>query len=437
MRHRQSIYSYVLIVLILIFAGVGRAQTTQPTANNPLVHEVSLPLSSDHVDLGDLLGQLLDWLNIDSQLVRRYCAKMFIPVQGTVGKIKLESLGNLTHHVVTFQTTDSRLIMRLDRLAMRHENKAIRTQIRKKMGEWFPELAKEAYDQYGLWSIRPGHLLAPLPHAFQMHHVVVLVHGLDEPGDIWDELIPALQQAGHTPLVFVYPNDQPIVDSAKRFNEQLNRLPALGITSISMVAHSMGGLVSREVLTNPQYTGYPKVTRLITVGTPHHGSSLAHFQFVGELREQIVRMFSGNGILFGAVFDGAGEAKIDLLPGSTFLTALNSRPMPKGVAMTSIIGIASPVTADEIKAFEKRFAKQLNQQDKQNADQVADALGQLVGGIGDGCVSLSSAHLEGVTDEVTVPANHRTMLRTLPVISDRTPPAIPIILDRLSKYPQE
>jgi pimeloyl-ACP methyl ester carboxylesterase len=274
--------------------------------------------------------------------------------------------------------------------------------------------------------------MAELPHAFQMHHVVVLVHGLDEPGDIWDELITALQQAGHTPLVFVYPNDQPIVDSAKLLTEQLSRLPATGVTSISLVAHSMGGLVSREMITNPQMKGYPTVTRLITVGTPHHGSELAHFQFVGELREQVVRLFSGNGILFGSVFDGAGEAKVDLLPGSTFLTTLNARPMPDGIAMTSIIGIASPVQELKIQAFEKQFATQLNEQGMQRAQSVSKALEQLVAGIGDGCVSLASAHLEGVTDEVTVHANHRTMLRTVPLISHGTPPAIPVILDRLA-----
>jgi hypothetical protein len=137
------------------------------------------------------------------------------------------------------------------------------------------------------------------------------------------------------------------------------------------------------------------------------------------------------------VFDGAGEAKIDLLPGSTFLTTLNARPMPEGIAMTSIIGIASPVQEVEIQAFEKQFATQLNEQGKQQAQSVSKALEQLVAGIGDGCVSLASAHLDGVTDEVMVHANHRTMLRTVPLISHGTPPAIPVILDRLaSDVPQ-
>ena len=230
--------------------------------------------------------------------------------------------------------------------------------------------------------------------------------------------------------MFVYPNDQPITDSADLFAGHLAKLPTTGIKSMSLVAHSMGGLVSREVLTNTKYTGYPQANRLITVGTPHHGSPLAHFQFVGEIRDQIVRAFSGDGLLFGAVFDGAGEAKIDLLPNSEFLTTLNARPNPQGLTITCIIGNASPVDMNEVRDFETKCADLLN--GGQNDQKFSKAIEQLTNGIGDGCVSMASAHLEGVSDEVVVQANHRSMLRTIPVISTtKQPPSIPIILDRL------
>ncbi|MBL4699975.1 MAG: hypothetical protein JKX85_01840 [Phycisphaeraceae bacterium] len=430
---RKPMNTKMLIAsLILIMGSWSGVQAVESQTASPLVHEVRLSLSSGDVDLGPLLGQLLDWLGVNSQRVRQRCANVLIPVTGTVGEIKLEVLGALTHGAVTFTVSDDELVMRLDRLAMREQNKAIRLLIKEKMAGWFPDLAQQAYGQYGLWSVRPGGILAGLPHTFQMDHVVVLVHGLDEPGDIWDELIVSLKQAGHTPLVFVYPNDQLIVDSATLLTEQLTRLSSAGIKSVSLVAHSMGGLVSREMLTNEQMQGYPKVRRLITVGTPHHGSTLAHFQFVGELREQIVKMFSGNGVLFGSMFDGLGEAKIDLLPGSVFLTTLNARPLPKDVAMTSIIGIASPVKISSIRAFEKKFASELTAQGQHQVSQVRKGLEQLVAGVGDGCVSLSSAHLQGVLDEVVVEANHRTMLRTVPLISHGQPPAIAVILKRLS-----
>ena len=430
-RKRLNIQT-LFVLLLLVLNGWCWAQATLPEAADPLIYEVRLSLSSGKVDLGPVLGQLLDWLGVNSQAVRQRCADVLIPVTGTVGEIKLEVLGELTGGTVVFTASDDAFVMRVDRLAMREKNKAIRSQIREKMAGWFPDLAREAYDQYGLWSVRPNGILAKLPHRFQMDHVVVLVHGLDEPGDIWDELIVALKQAGHTPLVFVYPNDQPITDSAKLLTEQLARLPQTGIKSVSLVAHSMGGLVSREMLSNDDMRGYPKVKRLIMVGTPQHGSSLAYFQFVGELRDQIVRLFSGNGILFGSIFDGAGEAKIDLLPGSVFLTTLNVRPLPQGVVMTSIMGIASPVKRSSIRAFEKQLAPQFNDQGQQQLKQIRKTLEQLVAGVGDGCVSLTSAHLQGISDEVIVQANHRTMLRTVPLISHGKPPAIAVILKRLS-----
>lgn len=426
-----------LAIVVLLFASFNAfAQTTDTPASvpidNPLINEVHLTLSSGNVDLGQLLGQLLDWLDVQSQLVRRRCANMQIPVTGPLGELKLKTLGELTQGVVTFEATDDVLVMRVDRLALRQQNKAIRTGFREKMIAWFPDLANQAYDQFGLWSVRPEGVLAPLPRSFQMQHVVVLVHGLDEPGDIWDELIPALQHAGHTPLVFVYPNDQPIIESAKLLTEHLSKLPATGITSISLIAHSMGGLVSREMLSNEALKGYPKVDRLITVGTPHHGSELARFEIVGEMREHVIRIFSGNGVLFGGVFDGAGEAKIDLLPDSEFLTTLNKRPLPEGVAFTSIIGIASPIEMDKVSAFEQQCAKLFNKPSDPQNQQLTAAVSKLVNGIGDGCVSVESAHLDGVTDEVILQANHRTMLRTIPVISHGKPPAIPVILDRLN-----
>lgn len=436
-------YRLFLLLMVVLFNIPCRAQSrkedvaTQPQPQNeqanPLIHETYLPLSEGKADLGEILGEILDWLGIHSQLVRNRCAKMMIPVTGAVGQIKLHTLGQITHGVVVFTATDDELVMRVDRSVMRKENKIIRSKLRENMEKWFPDLAKQAYDQYGLWSVRPNGMLGRLPNQFQMDHVVILVHGLDEPGDIWDELAPDLTKAGHTPLIFLYPNDQPIVDSAKLLTQELNLLPAKNIKVISIVAHSMGGLVSREVLTNPTLIGYPQVQRLITVGTPHHGSNLAHFQFVGELRDQVVRMFSGNGVLFGSVFDGAGEAKIDLLPQSSFLKTLNARPLPKDVKMTSIIGIASPVKIEAIRDLESKFSELLNADGKEKAAAVRLSLEQLVQGLGDGCVSMDSAHLQGVLDEVVLKANHRTLLRTVPLVSHGKPPAIDVIVARLSE----
>jgi esterase/lipase superfamily enzyme len=52
--------------------------------------------------------------------------------------------------------------------------------------------------------------------------------------------------------VLNYPNDQPIAESARFFFEALRGLKGSGVERISIVAHSMGGLVSLEMLTSDE-----------------------------------------------------------------------------------------------------------------------------------------------------------------------------------------
>ena len=72
-------------------------------------------------------------------------------------------------------------------------------------------------------------------------------------------------------LVFDYPNDGPIAWSGDRLSDDLKALsaPNPGLRMV-IVAHSMGGLVSRYCLETPGKQ--PScVTDLFTLGTPHHG----------------------------------------------------------------------------------------------------------------------------------------------------------------------
>ena len=120
----------------------------------------------------------------------------------------------------------------------------------------------------------------------------MLIHGLDDPGAVWQNLAPALVKDGYNVWLMHYPNDQPIVDSAYLFFMKLHGLKESGVNRLCIVAHSMGGLVSREMLTSPAI-GYktsvekgqvPEVINLIMIGTPNHGSQLARFRIVTEMR---------------------------------------------------------------------------------------------------------------------------------------------------------
>lgn len=58
-----------------------------------------------------------------------------------------------------------------------------------------------------------------------------------------------------------------------------------GATEISLIAHSMGGLISRYYLESGDFNGRPgfsSVRRLLTLGTPHRGSPLALSAAIGK-----------------------------------------------------------------------------------------------------------------------------------------------------------
>lgn len=259
---------------------------------------------------------------------------------------------------------------------------------------------------------------------------VLLIHGLDEPGGIWDDTAPALDQAGYQVIRFDYPNDQAIRASSQGLHKALARLADQNISQLSIVAHSMGGLIARDTLTHPDMgnsTGkIASITihKLILAGTPNEGSPLAKLRAVGDLRERVYKWIASEDLdptIFTTLSDdGDGQAGIDLLPGSDFLVALNSRQMPESVTTTCIVArIVDPLTTAS----------------NPKIDEAANTLG-------DGVVSVESATLDSCTDIVHLTANHRSMLRTI-IIEEGwrsmvgspeapQPEAIQIILNRLS-----
>lgn len=283
--------------------------------------------------------------------------------------------------------------------------------------------------------------------------VVLLIHGLDEPGGVWNDLAPRIQAMGLQAASFDYANDQRIAQTADELHAALLDLKSRGVQTVDFVCHSMGGLVARDVLTRPAfYAGnaagngkLPRVERFIMLGTPNLGSDLAHLRAFGEAREQLVRWADSPGkdprLLLGFLRDGAGEAGTDLLPGSTFLVELNARPLPSNVKTTVVVGTVANGVRDELKEAagwpivqralgEARVAKL-----RQLLDDGSAALG-------DGVVTVESAKLAGVEDVVMVAANHRTMvkrpdvekpLREAAGLPPKQASAIDTILDRLSR----
>jgi hypothetical protein len=156
------------------------------------------------------------------------------------------------------------------------------------------------------------------------------------------------------------------------------------------------------------------------VGTPNHGSYLARFRGLSEIREQISRLIDGEAGWLDGFFDGAGEAGLDLIPGSPFLSALNGRPAPAETEMHVIAGV---IGKDEAEAL----AAMLEGTQTAPDDTVIIPLAER---IGDGLVSLPSARLPDVP-LTRVSGNHLSIIRNLSESSQRVPPALPVIFTLL------
>ena len=302
------------------------------------------------------------------------------------------------------------------------EERRLRVLVHEQLSQWFPEEMAPVDGWHGLYprvGATPGDA-AP----------VLLVHGLDEPGSIWDDLVPALHAAGHAVWELRYPNDQGIDRSAEFLAAHWSELPPE--LPVAIIGHSMGGLVARDFVSRLWRTEMPgpDVAGVVLVGTPNRGSDWARLRVWLELRDHFPNSAGRRFSLFAALRDGAGEAKIDLRPDSDFLRALNASPWPEGVPILVIAGrlVAPPADlADGLAAAAAETGSAALERD-------LSAWWSTVGeDLGDGVVGLASAGVPGEPPPLIVEASHRGMLaRLLP--SDPEPPAIEPILAALRDW---
>ena len=329
------------------------------------------------------------------------------------------------------------VVIQVVRYFFREEERQTRIHIREAIKKKYPEAVKRLKAAYGL---RPFEQPEPSEKRDVQTTEIILVHGLDDPGKIWMNLAPVLVKEGFSVWIMTYPNDQPITESAQFFLKRLQSHKISGTGSISIVAHSMGGLVAREMLTDPSLSyaekadkgKLPAVVQLIMVGTPNHGSGLAQFRVFTEFRDQLGNLFKGNYHWLQGIIDGAGEAGMDLTPGSNFLKRLNNRPHPYNVSMLVIAGMMSQRQKNEIEKFAHNLEGILPGDIRVAAKKIETVLLSVSNQVGDGLVSVNSASLSGVPLKI-VQGTHLSIIRNIRAGSQRTPPAIPIIVEQLNR----
>lgn len=126
-------------------------------------------------------------------------------------------------------------------------------------------------------------LAAAIPDAGS--RLLVLVHGLCTNDLRWrrsghDHGAALARDLGYTPVYLHYNSGRNVADNGAEFADQLESLAAqwpVALDELTIVGHSMGGLVARSAVQAAQgeQLAWPKrLRRLVFLGTPHHGALL-------------------------------------------------------------------------------------------------------------------------------------------------------------------
>ncbi|MBK1735559.1 lecithin--cholesterol acyltransferase [Halorhodospira abdelmalekii] len=340
------------------------------------------------------------------------------------------------------------------------QERELRVEAHERLQEWFPE-------QMALPDELRGFIPRSAEHPPEAPPDVIMLHGLDEPGGIWDALVDALDEAGHNGWEFRYPNDHAIDHSADLLAKHWQQLDT--DQPVTLIGHSMGGLVIRDFVTRWRYPTAkeageerglearretpiggtpaagerqqndagedskgalqapiegPEVERVILVGTPNHGSEWARLRAWLEVREWITDIRERRFSLFASLRDGTGAAKIDLRPDSQFLAELNARTWPDQIPVYIIGGVLSEPTPAMRESLAE-LGEQLG--DQRVVEQVIEWWGETGRTLGDGVVPVDSLPLEGQPKPLLFEASHRGLLVPGP-LSEEQPPAIAPIL---------
>ena len=260
---------------------------------------------------------------------------------------------------------------------------------------------------------------------------VIMIHGLWSGPFTWMEMFNTLRgsaelRANYQFWFYTYPTGQPFWESAAELRRTLVELRAsldpqhrdLALDQMVLVGHSMGGLIARlqtlssgndfwrlasdkpfsELKADPGvradladiffFEPNPSVRRVITIATPHRGTSISNetTQWLGRRLISLPKeMVQGTKDLLVANPDAFPPGSLvnvstsidSLSPRSPILPLMLSAPRGSWVTYHNIVG----------RLPQREF------------------LGH-VAGDGDGVVPFASAHLDDVASEVIVPADH-------------------------------
>ncbi|CDT48016.1 esterase/lipase family protein [Vibrio coralliirubri] len=131
------------------------------------------------------------------------------------------------------------------------------------------------YARQGDELIRFGDSKRATPSDFNTDKTVILIHGFTAHGDYLKSLATELVNHDYNVLVYNYYSLNGILRAAKSLAEKLVLLNELTngnleTNKVSLICHSMGGLVGKSLCLLTTGKGF--VSSLVTIGTPHKGT---------------------------------------------------------------------------------------------------------------------------------------------------------------------
>jgi pimeloyl-ACP methyl ester carboxylesterase len=257
--------------------------------------------------------------------------------------------------------------------------------------------------------------------------LVIIVHGFGSEPEEFDVAREQMREAGFGTAVFAYPNDAAIAFSARQFASALQEFERqYPERRLSLVAHSMGGLVSRAVIEDPAIAAGGNIDQLIMIATPNHGSNLARVPVSRDVWENWLdgEPDTVKTVFFESVLDGLNEARIDLQPESDLLARLNGLPRNPDVRYSLLLGNNGPATREQLDELRRRIiaSQALNPALRVLGPRLAELLedlDELVDGLGDGAVAVERGRLEGVDDTIVLSFAHGAITSALDVEDSR------------------
>jgi len=163
---------------------------------------------------------------------------------------------------------------------------------------------------------------------------LLLVHGINGSYDDWDYQIDRIKSAYHdVKAISIHPNAARFYVGAKQVSEAVKELSAeYGVPKVNILAHSMGGLNSRWYIQGPGYRN--DVNKLVMLGTPNHGSTLAILGRPKDAGSHASLYMSSipltRGLSLLIYFLDHSDGVADLIPGSSALRQLNGNKKDEG-----------------------------------------------------------------------------------------------------------